>query len=425
MIGTEFDNYIKATEAMAKAQLALAQRLDSYCATREGEAESDLAMPAAKMLEASEQFYSGQLHTQKVFMDHVLVPLEDLCSSVLPSLKVQKDARKELRKDQASYTRRLSTTAKKADSKAAKLQEKHTNATSKYASADVQLREEMQRLKDERIELIRQAFNAHVAAQADFYKQCSRSNEAVVPFVEQKLAGKVFDQISQSRRSADVTEPPPSVWTSDRRSMLAKGIDVTKIVGTTVGSGLKRAGSIAKTKYSSFRENRAGSAAGGKGGAAGGEAKGGDGGGAVTAMSMNEFTGVDQPAGMGAAFRDDFDAPDAMPVNLLDMSGLGVGGGDGGGGGGGGGGGAAGGGVLDEAASAPPSRPAPTAPVGGGGGGKLVTASFAFVGESAEELSFKEGDQITVTAENDDGWWEGYVVAAPSVTGVFPSNYVG
>ena len=170
LLGNDFDAYMRASETMAKAQLNLSSRLATFCATREGEPTSDLEMPAAKMVEASASLYEASLHTQKVFADHVLVPLEDLCGNVLPSLRTQKEERKSLLKDQSSYTRRMSTTGTAND----KIKEKHQNASSKFRDQDEQLRTEMLRLKENRIELVRQAFSAHIACQADFFKQCTK-----------------------------------------------------------------------------------------------------------------------------------------------------------------------------------------------------------------------------------------------------------
>lgn len=49
-------------------------------------------------------------------------------------------------------------------------------------------------------------------------------------------------------------------------------------------------------------------------------------------------------------------------------------------------------------------------------------ALFDFVAESDTELSFREGDTITLTNQIDDNWLEGST--SDGLTGLFPSNYV-
>ncbi|XP_014251726.1 rho guanine nucleotide exchange factor 7 isoform X2 [Cimex lectularius] len=51
----------------------------------------------------------------------------------------------------------------------------------------------------------------------------------------------------------------------------------------------------------------------------------------------------------------------------------------------------------------------------------LVQAIYSFKGQNNDELCFKKGDIITVTQEEEGGWWEGTL---GEKTGWFPSNYV-
>ena len=51
-----------------------------------------------------------------------------------------------------------------------------------------------------------------------------------------------------------------------------------------------------------------------------------------------------------------------------------------------------------------------------------VTALYDYTAKSAGELSFREGDIISVTECSDDPWWYGSVAGRGS--GSFPSNYV-
>ncbi|KAI8968509.1 hypothetical protein BDF20DRAFT_801388, partial [Mycotypha africana] len=52
-------------------------------------------------------------------------------------------------------------------------------------------------------------------------------------------------------------------------------------------------------------------------------------------------------------------------------------------------------------------------------------AIFEFGGESADELSFRKGDIITVVEEVDEGWWLGEITEANGMIrrGIFPVNY--
>lgn len=56
-----------------------------------------------------------------------------------------------------------------------------------------------------------------------------------------------------------------------------------------------------------------------------------------------------------------------------------------------------------------------------GGGQLVVKARFNFRQNNEDELSFSKGDLITVTRQEEGGWWEGTLTGR---TGWFPSNYV-
>lgn len=58
---------------------------------------------------------------------------------------------------------------------------------------------------------------------------------------------------------------------------------------------------------------------------------------------------------------------------------------------------------------------------GGGCGQVLVRARFPFQQTNEDELSFSKGDVISVSRQEDGGWWEG---SLNGHTGWFPSNYV-
>lgn len=47
---------------------------------------------------------------------------------------------------------------------------------------------------------------------------------------------------------------------------------------------------------------------------------------------------------------------------------------------------------------------------------------YDYSGEQADELTFVEDDLIDVIKENDDGWYEGYLLDGRH--GLFPGNYV-
>ncbi|KAF9040095.1 hypothetical protein BJ165DRAFT_1531067 [Panaeolus papilionaceus] len=55
---------------------------------------------------------------------------------------------------------------------------------------------------------------------------------------------------------------------------------------------------------------------------------------------------------------------------------------------------------------------------------KVVRALHDFSGSSADELSFKAGDEIIVLSEVLDDWWEGEMVKQASKKGLFPTSYV-
>eukprot|EP00080_Pristionchus_pacificus_P010706 PDM70726.1 itsn-1 [Pristionchus pacificus] len=57
--------------------------------------------------------------------------------------------------------------------------------------------------------------------------------------------------------------------------------------------------------------------------------------------------------------------------------------------------------------------------------GHTFVAMFDYVASQGDELSFKTGDSITVTAQTDGEWWTGHLVGtSPATAGLFPSNYV-
>ena len=53
--------------------------------------------------------------------------------------------------------------------------------------------------------------------------------------------------------------------------------------------------------------------------------------------------------------------------------------------------------------------------------GFVVTALHDYAATEEGELNFAEGDQITVTHQDDSGWWQGTNPAGEA--GLFPSNY--
>ncbi|KAL4631661.1 rho guanine nucleotide exchange factor 6-like [Arapaima gigas] len=57
----------------------------------------------------------------------------------------------------------------------------------------------------------------------------------------------------------------------------------------------------------------------------------------------------------------------------------------------------------------------------GGGGQLVVKARFNFKQNNEDELSFSKGELISVTRQEEGGWWEGTLNGK---TGWFPSNYV-
>lgn len=57
----------------------------------------------------------------------------------------------------------------------------------------------------------------------------------------------------------------------------------------------------------------------------------------------------------------------------------------------------------------------------GGGCTTLVKARFAFQQTNEDELSFAKGDIISVSRQEEGGWWEG---SLNGKSGWFPSNYV-
>lgn len=57
----------------------------------------------------------------------------------------------------------------------------------------------------------------------------------------------------------------------------------------------------------------------------------------------------------------------------------------------------------------------------GGGAQLVVKARFNFKQNNEDELSFSKGELISVTRQEEGGWWEGTLNGK---TGWFPSNYV-
>ncbi|GMS96358.1 hypothetical protein PENTCL1PPCAC_18533 [Pristionchus entomophagus] len=55
--------------------------------------------------------------------------------------------------------------------------------------------------------------------------------------------------------------------------------------------------------------------------------------------------------------------------------------------------------------------------------GQTYVAMFDYVASQADELTFKTGDSIVVTAQTDAEWWTGHV-AGTVHSGLFPANYV-
>jgi SH3 domain-containing kinase-binding protein 1 len=51
----------------------------------------------------------------------------------------------------------------------------------------------------------------------------------------------------------------------------------------------------------------------------------------------------------------------------------------------------------------------------------MAKCVFEYEAENEDELSLKEGDIVTVTSQEDDGWWEGELNGK---SGMFPSNFV-
>jgi hypothetical protein len=70
--------------------------------------------------------------------------------------------------------------------------------------------------------------------------------------------------------------------------------------------------------------------------------------------------------------------------------------------------------------AAPPPVPKPKPKPANGAAGQ-ARAIYTYTAQRSDELSFNEGDTITVLAKNPDGWWEGECGGS---RGVFPGNYV-
>lgn len=78
---------------------------------------------------------------------------------------------------------------------------------------------------------------------------------------------------------------------------------------------------------------------------------------------------------------------------------------------------------ISAAASAPEAPPAAeSAAAGGDSKGQVrARALYNYAPQNSDELELHEGDIITVSMKQEDGWWEGTV---GDKRGVFPANYV-
>ena len=84
---------------------------------------------------------------------------------------------------------------------------------------------------------------------------------------------------------------------------------------------------------------------------------------------------------------------------------------------GGGGGGNRPASIARAAPRAPPKKFQPPPPPK-----KQATVLFDYAAADAGELGITEGEIITITKEDDSGWWEGK--NKNGQTGLFPGNYV-
>ena len=75
--------------------------------------------------------------------------------------------------------------------------------------------------------------------------------------------------------------------------------------------------------------------------------------------------------------------------------------------------------------SAPGQSPEEAAAGAGNGAeessGEKFSAIYTYVAQYEDELSFEEGDVITVLSKDEADWWKGELNGK---SGVFPSNYV-
>uniref|UniRef100_A0A8C4SC15 Arf-GAP with SH3 domain, ANK repeat and PH domain-containing protein 3 n=1 Tax=Erpetoichthys calabaricus TaxID=27687 RepID=A0A8C4SC15_ERPCA len=55
---------------------------------------------------------------------------------------------------------------------------------------------------------------------------------------------------------------------------------------------------------------------------------------------------------------------------------------------------------------------------------RRVKAIYDCIADHSDELTFKEGEVIVVTAEEDADWWMGYIEAEPYKRGLFPASFV-
>ena len=53
----------------------------------------------------------------------------------------------------------------------------------------------------------------------------------------------------------------------------------------------------------------------------------------------------------------------------------------------------------------------------------VVYSLFSYTAKDGDEMSFTEGERLTVVKRNDSGWWE--AEKAQGTRGLIPANYVG
>lgn len=55
--------------------------------------------------------------------------------------------------------------------------------------------------------------------------------------------------------------------------------------------------------------------------------------------------------------------------------------------------------------------------------GGLVYSLFSYTARDSDEMSFTEGERLTVVKRNDNGWWE--AEKGQGTRGLIPANYIG